>query len=208
MLTLTGQGQVEVIPDIATVSIGVDTQGKTAAEALAGNTAETGAVIAALKDAGIAPRDIQTSNFSIQPVYGDRKTYVEGGSQVVGYRVYNQVTARIRALGDLGAILDRVVQTGANRIGGISFGLAEDGEARDAARRLAVADARRKAELYADAAGVALGPILSLSEAGARGGPQPMEMAMARASSAPVPIEAGSAMISAQVSISWQISGP
>lgn len=207
VLTLTGLGQVEVTPDMATISIGVESQEDTAGAALAANTEQAGAVIAALKAADIEARDIQTSNFSVQPVYNDRKSYVQGGQKVIGYRVFNQVRARVRVLDDLGAILDRVVSTGANRIGGITFGLAEDGESRDEARRRAVADARRKAELYAEAAGVDLGPILSIAEPGGFGGPRPMAMEMAR-SAAPAPIEAGSAAITAQVSISWQISGP
>ncbi|MEM1298346.1 MAG: SIMPL domain-containing protein [Pseudomonadota bacterium] len=207
-ISLTGQGSVTVVPDMATISIGVETADKTAGEALAANTEQAGAVIAALKDAGLDAKDIRTSNFSIQPVYNDRKSISSGAPRITGYRVFNNVTARIRALDGLGKVLDRVVSTGANRIGGISFGLAEDGDARDEARRLAVADARRKAELYADAAGVTLGPILSISEAGGNFGPRPMaQFEMARAS-APVPVEAGSAAITAQVSISWQISGP
>lgn len=207
VLSLTGQGLVQVVPDMATVSIGVESQEKTAGAALAANTEQAGAVIAALKDAGIESRDIQTSNFSVQPAYADHRNQGPDGPRVVGYRVYNQVIARVRVLDDLGGLLDRVVATGANRIGGISFGLAEDGEARDAARKLAVGEARRKAELYAAAAGVRLGPILSISEAGGHFGPQPMAMEMAR-SAAPVPIEAGSASISATVSVTWQISGP
>lgn len=206
-ISLTGQGSVTVIPDMASVSIGVESEDDTAGEALAANTAQAGAVIAALKDAGVDARDIQTSNFSIQPIYNDRKSISSGAPRVTGYRVFNNVTARIRALDDLGTILDRVVSTGANRIGGISFGLAEDGDARDEARRLAVADARRKAALYAEAAGVTLGPILSISEAGHSFGPRPM-MAEARSLAAAVPVEAGSAAITAQVSVSWQISGP
>lgn len=206
-LTLTGQGQTAVTPDLATVSIGVESQKDTAGAALAANTEQAGAVIAALKAAGVEAKDIQTSNFSVQPVYADRKSFSDGGPQVVGYRVFNQVVAHIRMLDELGGILDRVVSTGANRIGGISFGLAEDGDARDEARRRAVADARRKAELYAEAAGVTLGPILSMSEPGFSAGPRPMMME-ARAAAAPVPIEAGSASITASVTISWQISGP
>ncbi|MFK7943398.1 MAG: SIMPL domain-containing protein [Paracoccaceae bacterium] len=205
-LSLTGQGQVAVTPDIATISIGVESQQKTAGAALSENNAQAGAVITALKQAGVEPRDIQTSNFSVRPVYADRKTLSQGAPKVVGYRVFNQVLARIRVLDDLGGILDQVVSTGANRIGGISFGLAEDGDARDEARKRAVADARRKAELYAAAAGVTLGPVLSISEAGHQGGPRPMMME-AR-SAAAVPIEAGTSTIAASVMISWQISGP
>ena len=205
VLSVTGSGSVAAVPDMATVSIGVESQGETAADALAENTGDAGAVIAALKRAGIEVRDIQTSNFSVNPVYSDRKIQTRQGPEVVGYRVFNQVTARVRALDNLGEILDEVVSTGANRINGIGFGLQDDQEARDQARKLAVADARRKAELYAEAAGVTLGPILSISEAGGVGGPRPMSMMMeARAA---VPIEAGSTSISAQISITWAIGG-
>lgn len=205
-LSLTGHGQVLVVPDIATISVGVETDGETAGEALAANTQQAGAVIAALKEAGVEARDIQTSNFSVQPVYSDRKSQLDGAQRVVGYRVFNQVMARVRVLGDLGAILDKVVSTGANRINGISFGVAEDGAARDLARTRAVEDAVRKARLYAKAAGVALGPIISIVEVERGGGPRPMMMMEARAA-APVPVEAGTTTIAASVNLTWQIGG-
>lgn len=207
-MTLSGQGEVEVIPDMAMVSIGVETEGKTAGEALAANTEQAGAVIATLKEAGIEPRDLQTSNFSIQPVYADRKSYQDGAPRIIGYRVFNQVSARVRALDDLGSILDKVVSTGANRINGVSFGVSEEGEARDLARTRAVEDAARKARLYAEAAGVTLGQILSITEVERGGGPRPMVMMEARAAAAPVPIEAGSAAILSRVNITWQIDTP
>ena len=207
VLSLTGTGSVSVTPDIATIMIGVESQGETARAALATNTEQAGAVISALKGSGVETRDIQTSNFSVQPVYADRKTQSRDGPKVVGYRVFNQVIARIRVLDDLGVILDKVVSTGANRIGGISFGLSEDGDARDLARKRAVEDAARKARLYAEAAGVVLGPILSIAEAGQNPGLRPQQFAEIRAA-APIPIEAGSAAITQSISISWRISGP
>lgn len=206
-LSLTGTGSVMVTPDTATISVGVETEDQTAGPALAANTERAGAVIAALKAAGVEARDIQTSNFSVQPVYSDRKSLSSGAPRIAGYRVTNQVMARVRVLDDLGAILDKVVSTGANRINNISFSVAEDGDARDKARARAVEDATRKAQIYAEAAGVSLGPILSISETEQGGGPRPMMME-ARAMAAPVPIEAGTAAITARVNITWQITAP
>ena len=204
-LVLTAEGEVRVEPDIATVQIGVETDGDTAAEALAINAAAAEKVIAALKEAGIAAPDIQTSRFGISPIYADRKSYSSGedGPTVQGYRVTNMVSARTGDLDGLGGVLDRVVSVGANQIRGIHFGLADDTRAMDEARRRAVAEALRRAQLYAEAAGVKLGGIVAIEEFGGHGGPVMAEARMA-ASAAP-PIEAGSLSISVQVRVSWEI---
>ena len=203
-LTLTGQGSVAVTPDIATVQIGVETNADTARAALAGNSEAAAKIIDALKGAGLEPRDIQTSGFSVSPIYADRKSFSDGEPVVRGYRVTNMVTARVRALERLGAVLDQVVDVGANRIHGISFGLDDDTEALDRARIAAVEDATRKARIYAEATGVSLARILSISEAGAVVQPRgAVMMEMARAA---VPVEVGETTIGASVTITWEIT--
>ena len=114
------------------------------------------------------------------------------------------VSATIRDLDGIGAVLDHVITAGGNQINGLRFGLTEREAAMDEARRLAVADARRKAELYAEAAGITLGPILSISEAGGRVTPQ-NEMMVARASGGQVPVKGGELSVTATVSIVWEI---
>ena len=204
-ITLTGTGEVSVIPDTATIQIGVESQADTATEALADNSAAAARVIGALKEAGVAPGDIRTANFAVQPVYSNAKSLSQDGPVVTGYRVTNQVIASIRDLDGLGVLLDRVIGEGANRIGGISFSVADETEALERARTLAIEDARNKARTYAEAAGVSLGPVLAITEAGAP--PAPLGMAMMRVESAAVPIERGSTTIAAQVTVVWQIGG-
>ena len=204
-VTLTGQGQVSVTPDIATIYVGVDTQEDSAAAALQENSEQAGRVIGALKDAGVASQDIQTSNFSVSPVYNNRKTLSSGAPAVDGYRVTNQVTAKLRDLDALGSLLDTLVKAGANRIGGIAFGVDDDAEARDKARAMAVADARHKAEVYAAAAGVSLGEVIAISEGGGQPVFQGYNVRARMETAAAVPVEQGQATISAQVTITWEI---
>ena len=207
-ISLTGQGQVSATPDIATLYVGVDSREDTAAAALAANSEQAARVIETLKGAGVASKDIQTANFSVSPIYDNRKSQSTGRPEIDGYQVSNQVIARVRDLDGLGGLLDQLVGAGANRIGGISFGVEDDAEARDKARALAVEDARHKAGIYAAAAGVQLGPILSISEGGARVGPQDFGVAMRAESAMAAPVERGQATISAQVSIVWRIAQP
>ncbi|MEM7060930.1 MAG: SIMPL domain-containing protein [Pseudomonadota bacterium] len=205
MLSLTGTGVVDRAPDIATIRVGVNTGGKTAREALDENTNSATAVIKTLKDAGVAEKDIQTSNFGIQPIYKDRKTISSRSENPIDYyRVSNMVSAVIRDMDNIGSVLDQVIGAGGNQVNGISFGLSTRDVALEEARVLAVKDALRKAKLYSEAAGVSLGPILSISESGDHFAPQ-AEVAFMRSASAPVPIQGGEVSVTANVNIVWQI---
>jgi hypothetical protein len=205
-LTVAGQGSASAAPDIGTIRAGVETDGKTAAEALAANNALAGRIIATLKEAGVTPRDIQTGALFVEPLYSRVSgTQPERTPAVVGYRVVNEVAVTIRALGDMGAILDRVVQAGANRINSIGFGLSDDRAVADEARRRAVADAKRVADLYAEAAGVKLAGILSINEGGSFQ-PQPQAGMLMRAEASSVPVEAGQSTVQASVIIVWAIA--
>ncbi len=203
MITVTGTGTVEAVPDIATLSIGVTTQGETAAEALSANSAALDAVMARLTAAGIAAPDMQTSNLSLNPNWTGYESSSVTGPTIAGYVASNILTIRLRQLDGLGAVLDAAVADGANTLNGLTFGLADPKPALDEARKEAVADARARAELLATAAGVKLGRVISISEGVAPSDPAPMFRA--EASAAPVPVAGGEVGLSASVTIFYQI---
>ena len=192
-------------PDLAAVDAGVASDAKTAREASEANNAAMGKVLAALKAASIDDKDIQTSRLSLQPQYAPNRA---GPSSVVGYRASNRVTVRIRDVDKVAGVIDTLVGAGANDIGNISFEVSQASKLLDDAREKAVADARRKAEIYAKAAGVTLGAPLSISEEGA---PQPVFRAKMAApmAAAPTPIAQGEETLSVSVSVTWAIKpGP
>ena len=201
MINVTGTGTVEAAPDIATLSIGVTTQGETAVAALVANSAAMEAVMARLAAAGIEARDMQTSNLSVNPNWTG---YDSGTPTISGYVATNLLTVTIRDLAGLGPVLDAAVQDGANTMNGLSFGFADPEPLLDEARKEAVADARARAELLAAAAGVKLGRILSISEGAPEGGPVPMYKAELAA--APVPVAAGAMDVAASVTIFYEIA--
>lgn len=206
-LTVTGEASTSAAPDIATIRAGVETDGETASAALSANSALAAEMIAALKTAGVAPEDLQTGTLRLDPRYADQIRTAPGAApEVVGYRAVNEVVATIRDLDGLGAIIDRVVQAGANRVDAIRFGLADDSALADAARRKAVAEARGRAEVLAEAAGVRLGRVLSITDGG--GGPRPVPGIMMRAEAVDVPIERGEVAVQASVTVVWEIAAP
>lgn len=205
-ISLSGHGEVKSAPDMAYVTTGVTTQAATAAEALAANTAAMNTLFTALKDAGIEEKDMQTSNFMVQPRYD----YNDGKQPplLVGYDVSNTVTVTVRKLEGLGALLDKVVQAGSNQINGITFDISKPDAAMDEARKLAAADAAHKAKIYAEAMGVTLGPVLSVSEGVNNQPPVPMlrgKVMMAEAAAAPVPVAAGEQALGIDVNVTWEI---
>lgn len=207
VVSVTGEGRVEIVPDMATVSLGVQTDARTASAAMQENSAKLAAVIENLKAAGIELRDIQTSGLSLGPRYDYGKS--DGTPPVVvGYTASNMVTVRVRALDTLGGVLDGVVSDGANTLNGLGFGVAEDRPVLDEARRRAVADAAAKAALYAEAAGVTLGKVQAISEAGGYPRP-PMPMAMDAvefSKAGNVPVAPGEMTVSASVTIVYDIA--
>ncbi len=203
-ITVTGHGAVEAVPDMATITMGVVSQGKTGAQAMAGNSKDLAAMMEKLKSAGIAPRDMQTSNLSLSPRW-DNRSYSNGRDpEIVGFVAQNTVTVRIRDLERLGEILDAVVQNGANSFRGLDFGLQHPRPAQDQARMRAVEDAIAKAKLLTTAAGVELGDIVSISES-ASGRPNPIRMNDMAMSRSAVPVEAGEVSIGASVTIVFNI---
>jgi hypothetical protein len=204
-ISVTGEASISVPPDIAFVDAGVATDAKTAHEASDANNVAMGNVMTALKGANIDARDIQTSRLSLQPQYAPNRS---GPSPIVGYRASNRVTVRIHDVTKVANVIDTLVGAGANDIGNVNFEVSQASKLLDDAREKAVADARRKAEIYAKAAGVTLGAPLSISEEGA---PQPMfrgKMAMPMAAAAPTPIAQGEETLSVSVSVTWAIKTP
>lgn len=203
-ITLSGTGETTAAPDLARVTSGVQTEAKSAREALTANNRAMTAVIEGLKQAGIAAKDIQTSNFSVGPHY----EYPQNARPVlVGYQVSNTVTVTVRDLAKIGETLDRIVTLGSNTINGIGFSIDDPEKLEDEARRLAIADARRKAELYAAAGGFKLGRVLTVVESSS-GGPRPpmpyMRTAKMEAADS-VPIQGGEQSITVQVNVTWEI---
>jgi len=205
LITITASGMVTARPDQASVSIGVVSNARTAKAALAANTASMRPVIDALKAAGIEDKDIATSNFNLQPAY----EYTNDGRapKLTGYQATNTVNATVRAIGKLGEILDLAAGEGSNQISGVSFVVSKADQLKDAARKDAVANATRMAKVYAEAAGVALGEVLTISDsAPVREVPMVQtQLRRAAAAGAPAPIEPGEQTLEAQVTMVWAI---
>lgn len=192
-MTLSAFGEVKRAPDMATLSAGVQSEGKTAAMASGDNRVRMARVFAALKAAGIADKDIQTSGLSLNPQW----SYEQGKKpRILGYQAHNTVTVMVRDLAQVGAALDAIVDAGSNSINGVSFGLANPEAALDEARRAAAKALQSKANLYAGALGYKVGRLVNLGEGGGYDvRPQPMMMAkmamMDSAEAAPTPVAPG-----------------
>lgn len=181
-ITVVGVGKVTVVPDVVQIQLGVETISDTVAAATVENDKVMDAVLAALKKEGVAEKDIQTSYYSIYPEYDQRRVGDEvKPSQIVGYRVSNSVSVVIRdtqGMEKVSAVLEAVVEAGANNVGGITFTLDDPQAVEDQARALAVADAKRRAEDLARLTGVTLGQVTYVSEV-ITGSPIPMSREMA-----------------------------
>jgi hypothetical protein len=199
-VAVTGEATVSVPTDQAQIDGGVTSDAKTAREASEAANAAMGKVLLALKGAGIEEKDYQTSRLSLQPQYAPNRA---GPSPIVGYRASNRVTIRLRDVTKVANVIDVLVGAGANDIGGIHFMVAQASKHLDEAREKAIADARRKAEIYAKAAGVTLGEPISISEEGA---PMPLFRGkMAAPMAAGAPVAQGEETLSVTVHVSWAI---
>jgi hypothetical protein len=208
VLSLSVQGEVRAAPDQATVSLGVVTEGDTAEAAMRANATRMTALMQALRRAGVAERDIQTSQLSVNPQY----VYVENEQpRIQGYVAQNTVNATVRDLARLGRTLDAAVSAGGNTLNGVSFGLQDPDAAEDAARRDAMREALERARLYADASGLRVGRILSISEGGGYMPPPMPMMAQAREfamDSAPTPVSPGELMTQVSLSVMFELNAP
>ncbi len=214
LLTLSAEGRSNRTPDLAVFSAGVTSQGKTAGEALSANSADMNKVITALKRAGIADRDIQTSNLSLNPIYQPQRPMPDGTVEpaqpkIIGYQVYNTVNVRQRNLAQFGRVLDTLVAAGANQINGPNFQMDDPDAATDEARTQAMKKARARANLYASAAGLKVVRILAISESGGYV-PQPQVMysraAMADGMEKSTPVAAGEVSLISTVTVLFELT--
>jgi hypothetical protein len=199
-----GEGKVTGIPDTVTLVLGAQTQSASARDALTQNNAKTGAIIAMLKAKGVAAKDVQTSDLSISPMYGSS---FPGGtdSRITGYQVSNMVTATMHDVSASGAVIDAAADAAGNdvRVQNLSFSIADDGALRAQARTAAVTQAKEKAKQLADAAGVSLGPLLSITEGSST--PPPMPYAAQAKALNDVPVEPGSQQLLITVDLVYAV---
>lgn len=203
-ISVTGEGSVEAAPDMATIRLGVTNQDTEARAAMDATSDAVAAILARLDELGLERRDMQTQRLTLNPVWSQRPDG-EGRrvNEITGFSASNIVMVRVRALEDLGRILDAVIADGANEFNGLRFDVQQPGPLVEKARRAAVRDATVKAQTLAEAAGVPLGPVLSISEHGGR--PQPVMMEMAAARGADMPVASGEVSVQAQVSMVFAI---
>jgi len=199
-ISVTGEATVSVPPDMAVIDGGFTSEAKTARQASDANDAAMGKLLLALKAAAIDLKDIQTSQLSLQPQNAPNHA---GVPAIVGYRASNRVTIRLHDVTKVASVIDMLVGAGANDIGGINFMVSGASKLLDQARGQALADARRKAEIYATAAGVTLGSPLSISEQGYPG-PMPLRR-MSVAMTAATPVVQGEETLQVSVAVSWAI---
>ena len=203
-ITVTGIGTVETVPDMAVITLGVTHEAKEARAALLATSEAVQQVFDRLAEMGIEARDMQTSDLSLSPVWSNRASSSEP-PKITGFQASNRVTVRVRDLAALGGILDAVVSDGANTFNGLEFGVKEPKPLRDQARAKAVADAQDRARQLAEAAGVELGRVVSISEQSHDPQPRPMMRMAAMAESMDVPVAGGEIGLSGSVTMVFEI---
>ncbi|MEM9708544.1 MAG: SIMPL domain-containing protein [Pseudomonadota bacterium] len=203
VINVSGEGIVTATPDMAELTIGVTRRNRRPDAAMAAVAEGVASVFGALDEAGIEARDRRTASVSLRPEFERTNT---GSPRITGYQASNQITVRVRDLSLLGGLMTATVGDGANGLSGLQFVLSDPAPLREEARRLAVADAMGKAALFADAAGVSLGPLLTLSDDGGfvpQSGPVFAESDFARSTS--MPVAEGELDVRANVSMVYAI---
>jgi uncharacterized protein YggE len=202
-VSVAATGSITVEPDIATIVAGVVAEGDTARDATSKNSALMGKLIEGLKSSGIAAKDIQTTAINVEPRY---QNFKDGRPSVInGYRVVNHVKIVARDLKRLGEVLDQAVTLGANQVSSIAFDVSNAEELRDDARRIAMANALRRAKLYAEAAGSSVGAVLQISEEPRGNLPRPVASGRAMMAAEAVPVEAGTQKLEVHVYVTWAL---
>ncbi|MEP7209846.1 MAG: SIMPL domain-containing protein [Alphaproteobacteria bacterium] len=201
-ITLNGHGGVDHAPDIAHISVGVSIDAETASAAMSQQAAKMTGVFNAVKASGVADRDMQTSNLSLNPNY----SYPEKlPPKLIGYKASNQLTIRVRDLKNLGKTLDAIVKSGGNTINGISFDIDKPEPLQNEARVAAIKDAAEKADLYAKAVGYRVKRIVTVSESGGYQPPRPVVMARMAQAAPSTPVAAGELTIDADVNVTFEL---
>jgi uncharacterized protein YggE len=202
-LDVSATGEVTRVPDLAVITAGVVTRSATASGAMQQAAARMSRVRAALKAAGIADRDIQTSNISLNPEYRYENNQPP---KLAGYSASNQLTVRFRDLANAGKILDALVAEGANQISGPNLTIDHPETALDEARARAVANGRARAELYARSLGLRIVRVVSVSESGGYAVPPPMPVMMeARAQAADTKIDPGEQKLQVNLAMTFEL---
>jgi hypothetical protein len=209
MLSVQGNGEVRVTPDVALVRLGIAVQDETASQVQQEANRVASAVIDAVLGEGIAERQVQTARLQLSPIYGRQEPGDNDTPRIVGYRASNTVTIRVEDLTRVGAVVDAALGAGANQLEGIGFGLDDDQAAREDALRAAVEEARSKAQVMAVALGVELDGILAINEGGIfiqEPAMAMMESRMAVQADMSTPVAAGEVTVRANVSIQYRIA--
>lgn len=201
LLSISASAETSRTPDIATLSTGVVTQSTEANTAMRNNAVQMDKVMAALRAAGLAERDIQTSGINLNPQY----KYADNmPPTIVGYQASNTVNVKVRELGKLGKVLDTLVAQGANQINGPTFGIDKPDPAYTEARIAAVKKAQAQAQTYADTLGMRVLRIVSINEGGSSG-PQPVPVPVMRMMAAPAPMAKDTAVAAGESSVSVSV---
>jgi uncharacterized protein YggE len=202
LLTISAEGKVSGRPDMATINLGVTTEAQTAQAAMAANARQAAALIAALRRAGVAERDIQTANISVNPQqqYHDNEPPV-----ITGYQANNTVTAKIRNVDNTGRVIDAAVAAGGNTINGVFFSYQNPDAQTDAARRDAISNARHRAELYASALNMRVVRIVAVTEGGSYSPPVPMPMVRMAAAQDATPVQVGEVDTTANINVTFEL---
>ncbi|MEO1656282.1 MAG: SIMPL domain-containing protein [Pseudomonadota bacterium] len=206
-ITVQGEGVVSGTPDIALLRFSVRTRGEGAGEAFSANSTQMRQVVDVLKAQGIEPRDLQTDQISLSPVYDQNSRGYQDRSRIVAYEAMNSLTVRLRDIDTAGAAIDAAVRAGANELQSFRMGFDDPKSMQADARVAAVKDAKAKAEAMAEAAGARLGPVLTINASSASS-PQPMmmrAMAMEADMASPAPIEAGEQQVQVRVTAVFEL---
>jgi hypothetical protein len=203
---ISGEGSVSAAPDFARVTLGVTTTAKNAGEAMAANARAASALVSLIRAEGVTPADIQTSELSISPMFSQPSPGQTTAPTITGYTVSNNVAVTVRDIPRLGALLDKAVGGGANSVYGVAFGHSDLSALLDKARPLAVADARRKAEIYANAGGARIGRLMVLTEEADRQPPVAFSRVYASPAPPPTPIEAGEDRLTVMITARFELT--
>ncbi len=204
ILEVSGEGRASVAPDMATIHLGVVAEAETPGDAVDAMEAPMNALLDALAGLEIDPRDIQTGELRLNPVYSEGEALPDGRPRIAGFEALSDVRVQVRDIDALGTVMGAALDAGSNRFDGLTFGLSDPRGAVDAALADAMDDAMRKASVLAEASGRTLGPIVHVTEIAGGGGPGPamMNAAMERA----VPVAPGSVETSARVQLRYELA--
>lgn len=205
IVVMTGEGEVKTVPDQAVVSAGAVTQARTASETVAANSAIMSRAFSALAALGIARTSIATAGFSLEPQYPPQSDKNPQPRVIIGYEVSNSISVTLNDVTQAGAVLDALIDAGANQSAGVSFSIKNPKPLLDQARELAGKDALQRAQIYARAVGAALGPVRSIREGYGRTGASDVETVVVTGSRVQTPIAAGEQSVSATVTVEWAV---